>query len=240
LALTGGGAIGYSSTTPLNVSNTNFLGNQVIGSQGQNGGAGTEADGGAIWAEGSILTMQGGFVAGDSAVGGRGGDAPGGNGGDGGIGGGGGIANLQGSALTITGTTIVGNSAVGGAGGRGSTRGTGGNGLGGGIENDGISVLDGTGNILMGNAGIGGAGGGNGYGGGVYTLGTTTFTDTLVTLNLAIGGSDGGQGVGGGLYIAGGTSVLTGKTNVVRNFAATSNDDIYGTSGITSPGGPAA
>ncbi|HKI21707.1 MAG TPA: hypothetical protein VKA15_27700, partial [Isosphaeraceae bacterium] len=95
LALTGGGAIGYSSNTPLNVSNTNFLGNQVVGSRGLSGGAGTEADGGAIWAEGSILTIQGGLIVGNNAVGGRGGDAQGSNGGDGGTGGDGGIASLQ-------------------------------------------------------------------------------------------------------------------------------------------------
>jgi len=227
-SLTGGGAIAFSFTLPYTVSNTRFLGNQVIGSQGQNGGAGTEADGGAIWADGSTVAIQGGLIAGNSAVGGRGGDAPGGTGGDGGIGGGGGIANLSGSSLTITGTTIAGNSAAGGAGGRGSTQGTGGNGLGAGIENDGASTLDITSSILLGNVATGGAGGGNGYGAGVYTLGTTTFTDTLVTLNLAIGGSDGGQGVGGGIYIAGGTTTLTGKTKVVGNQATTSNDNIYG------------
>ena len=100
----GRGAVGYSSTTPLNVNDTEFVGNAVTGSRGQNGGAGTEADGGAIWADGSVVTIQGGLIADNSAQGGRGGNAPGGDGGDGGIGGGGGIANLQGSAMTITGT----------------------------------------------------------------------------------------------------------------------------------------
>jgi len=236
-AITGGGALGYASTTPLSVSNTNFLGNQVVGSRGPNGGAGTEADGGGIRAEGSILTIQGGLIVGNNAVGGRGGDAQGSNGGDGGTGGDGGIASLQGSALTITGTTILGNSAEGGAGGRGSARGTGGNGLGGGIETDGTSVLDGTADILLGNSAIGGAGGGNAYGGGVYTLGSTMFTNSLVALNLAVGGTDGGQGVGGGVYIAGGSTILTATTQVVLNFATTSNDNIYGTSSTSPPVG---
>ena len=65
-AVTGGGAVGYSSTTPLNVNDTEFLYNQTVGSRGQNGGAGTEADGGALWIEGSVVTIQGGLIAGNS------------------------------------------------------------------------------------------------------------------------------------------------------------------------------
>ncbi len=137
-ALTGGGAIA-NTAAPVNVSNTSFIGNQALGSQGASGVAGTEADGGAIWAQGSTMNIQGGLIAGNRAAGGAGGDAPGGAGGAGGNGSGGGVASVFGSSLTISGTTIAGNSAIGGAGGNGSTRGAGGNGQGGGIEVDGFS-----------------------------------------------------------------------------------------------------
>ena len=53
------------------------------------------------------------------------------------------------------------------------------------------------------------------------------MTDTLIALNAADGGS-GGQGIGGGLYIGAGMTTLTGRTEVVSNFASTSNDNIYG------------
>ena len=136
-ALTGGGAIA-NTASPVNVSNTSFLGNQALGSQASSGVAGTEADGGAIWAQGSTMNIQGGLIAGNIASGGAGGDAPGGVGGAGGNGSGGGVASIFGSSLTISGTTIAGNRAIGGAGGHGSTRGAGGNGVGGGIEVDGL------------------------------------------------------------------------------------------------------
>ena len=92
--------------------------------------AGTEADGGAIWVNGSTMTIQGGLIAATARS-----AAPG-------------VmrravpavpaamaeaAELQTSVaarLPSPGTTIAGNSAIGGAGGNGSTRGTGGNGHG--------------------------------------------------------------------------------------------------------------
>ncbi len=225
--LTGGGAIA-DLASPSVVNNTSFLGNQAIGSQGASGVAGTEADGGAIWLQGAVLTIQGGLIAGNTAQGGAGGDSPGGTGGAGGNGGGGGVASLAAASLTVSGTTFAGNSALGGSGGTGSTRGAGGSGFGGAIEVDPPSALTLTNSIVIGNLALGASGGGDGFGGGVYTLGTTTITDTLVTLNDASGGSGGGQGIGGGLYIAGGTTTLTGKTKVVFNFASTSSDDIYG------------
>ena len=74
-------------------------------------------------------------------------------------------------------------------------------------------------------------GGGDGWGGGVFTIGITTITDTLITFNVASGGSGGGEGTGGGIYIfAGfGTTTLTGKINVIANFASTSSNNVYGT-----------
>jgi hypothetical protein len=229
---TGGGAVA-SLVSPVAVSNTAFLDNQAVGSQGSTGVAGTEADGGAVFNSGSVMTIQGGLIVGNSAIGGNGGGAPGGNGGAGGAGGGGGIADVSGGALTISGTTIAANSAIGGAGGGGSTPGTGGNGMGGGILVYPVSTLTVTGGTVLGNLAQGGSGGGDGFGGGVFTIGTTTITDTLITLNDASGGSGGGEGIGGGLYIyAGfGMTTLTGKTKVIGNFASTSSNDIYGTYG---------
>jgi hypothetical protein len=78
------------------------------------------------------------------------------------------------------------------------------------------------------NAAIGGSGGGNGDGGGIYNIGTASLTNTYVAFNEAIGGSGGGQGVGGGLYVGGGSMTLLGTTEVVFNFASTSNSNIYG------------
>jgi len=227
-SLTAGGALAVVSA-PVAISNTGFLANQAVGGAGTAGVAGTEADGGAIWAAGASMTIQGGVIGGNGALGGRGGDNPGGTGGNGGNGGGGGIAIVGGESLTINGTTIAANGATGGAAGKGGIAGIGGNGLGGGIEIDGISTLTVTSGIVIANLAVGGAGGGNGYGGGIYTLGTTTISDTLVTFNQADGGSGGGQGIGGGLYIAGGSTTLTGKTAVVLNFATTANNNIYGT-----------
>jgi hypothetical protein len=85
-----------------------------------------------------------------------------------------------------------------------------------------------SGGAILANVAQGGPGGGNGFGGGIYTLGTTTFSDTLILSNLAAGGSDGGQGIGGGIYIAGGTTTLTNHTKVLGNIATTSNNNIYG------------
>jgi hypothetical protein len=225
--ITAGGAISYTAS-PVDISNSSFLGNAVTGSAGVSGGAGTDADGGAIWVTGSRMTIEGSLIAGNRAIGGKGGAAPGSTGGNGGNAEGGGIANQQGADLTLVGTTVAGNIASGGSSGQGSTLGSGGSGLGGGIETDAFSTLVASGGVLFGNAAIGGSGGGNGFGGAVYTLGTTTFTDTLFTLNVAAGGSVGGQGTGGGLYIAAGTTTLAGKTKVVGNFATTSNNDIFG------------
>ncbi len=222
-----GGALAYIGS-PVAISNTTFVANQAVGGPGAAGVAGTEADGGAIWAGyGASMSIQGGVIAGNCAVGGGGGADSGGTGGNGANGGGGGIAVVGGESLTINGITITANAATGGAGGKGGTAGTGGNGLGGGIEIDDTSTLTITSGIVIGNLAVGGAGGGAGDGGGVYTLGTTTFIDTLVTLNLAAGGNGGGLGTGGGLYIGGGTTTLVGKTKVIANFANIDNN-IFG------------
>ncbi len=225
LTLTAGGALGIS--TPFSVSDTSFLGNQVVGSQGTGGGAGTDAEGGAIWDAGIELSIQGGLIGGNTAIGGNGGNATGAPGGAGGNGVGGGIADLGGGTVTLDGTTLSANAAIGGAGGKGTTRGSGGDGLGGAINVDNTSTLAVTGGSIFLNEAIGGAGGGDGEGGGVYNSGNADFSGVLITLNSALGGG-GGQGIGGGLYIAAGTVTLSNKTKVVANYASTSNDNIHG------------
>ena len=134
----------------------------------------------------------------------------------------------SGGSLTISGTTIAGNSAIGAPGARAARAVSAATASVVGSRSTAPRRLTLTSSVLTGNLAQGGPGGGDGFGGGVYTLGTTTFTDTLATLNDASGGSGGGQGIGGGLYIGGGTTTLTGKTKVVANFASTSNNDIYG------------
>ena len=163
---------------------------------------GTVADGGAIWNTTSTMSIQGGLIAGNGSIGGRGGNATGAPGGAGGNGVGGGIANLDGGTVTLDGTTISGNAATGGAGGKGTSLGAGGDGLGGAINVNDTSTLGVTGGSIIGNAAIGGSGGGDGEGGGVYNSGTAAFSGVLIALNSALGGPGGGQGVGGGLYIA--------------------------------------
>ncbi len=223
-----GGAIAASSAD-LTVTNTTFVDNQAVGGPGQNGGAGAEADGGAIWARGSSITIQGGLISANTAQGGAGGSAQVAQGGDGGTGGGGGIAIVDGSGLTITGTTIAGNIASGGAGGSGIVQGFGGVGQGGGIETDDASALTFSSGILSRNVSEGGFGGGDGFGGGIYTAGATTFIDASIALNVAEAGFGGaGEGVGGALYIAGGATTLAGTTEVDFNFGITSDNDIFG------------
>jgi hypothetical protein len=49
----------------------------------------------------------------------------------------------------------------------------------------------------------------------------------LVTANRAKNAPSGGQGVGGGIYKLG-TFTFDTLTTVVKNFASTSNDNIFG------------
>ncbi len=199
-----GGALSLGES-PTVVTDTSFLGNQALGT------AGGFSIGGAIENDSSVLTIQGGTIAGNVASGGQGSDSTGTTGGPGGYGQGGGIADFARSSVTLEGTTIVGNMAVGGAGGNGTTRGAGGNGEGGGIYVDSSSTLVMTGGSIIGNQAKGGAQG-DGQGGGVFVSGSAAFSDVLITLNAAVGGKGGGQGTGGGLYISAGTVTLSNNT----------------------------
>jgi hypothetical protein len=155
---------------------------------------------------GSIATVTGSTFSGNQAL--RSNGVAGANGGDGL---GGGLANLTGATLTVSGSALTGNQAIGGAGGVG---GNGGNGFGGGIFNDGLSVSPD-------NAG---------------TPATLTVTGTTITANQATGGAAGsggsaGEGIGGGAYFAVGGDVCLDtftQSNVKKNHASTSDDDIFG------------
>jgi hypothetical protein len=67
--------------------------------------------------------------------------------------------------------------------------------------------------------------------------GALSLTNVVVTLNAAMGGSggsettrgDGGQGIWGGLYLAAGGTATQTRTQVVFDFASTSDPDIFGT-----------
>ena len=180
---------------------------------GGNGGSGTggsDGEGGGIFNAAGALSISGGTIASNAAVGGTGGDGGdggegdglngtslpeidgriglGGNAGAGGTGGdglGGGVFNAAGASLTLTGTTISANAANGGAGGLG---GEGGPGIGG---HGGADSGGGAGSGGEGFGGIAGAGGGGGQGegAGLFNLGIVSVTGKASTFsaNQAIG-----------------------------------------------------
>jgi hypothetical protein len=244
----GGALTGYLA--PLDVRDSSFVGNQVIGSAGGPGVAGGIASGGAIEVFGdvtgyfppTIATFSNCVLSGNGALGGAGGD-----GAPGGAAVGGALDVNSDATVTLTDTAATENWAIGGAGGAGTA---GGAGMGGGCS-VGTAVLFGTtdassltisGSWLDHNQAIGGAGGrgacgGNGQGGGVVVLSgsTAAFNNSIVTQNCAlggngVGGSD-GQGLGGGFYIDIGATVTISNTKVKRNHASTAGNEIYGTLG---------
>jgi Chlamydia polymorphic membrane protein (Chlamydia_PMP) repeat len=206
-----GGAIFFDGPT-LDLSYTLFFDNSALGGTSDGLGVGGAVDmltGDGVFSNTDFIANQavGGAATGAGSLGG---DAIGG-------------AISAGNSLTLTNSTLSGNESIAGAGSDGAGGGTA---EGGAIAADfGVDAISDC--TIIANAAIGGAGGGSGFGGGIFTDATLTVTDTLITLNVADGGS-GGQGIGGGLYIGAGTTTLTGKTNVVFNFASTSNDNIFG------------
>jgi Right handed beta helix region len=213
----GGGAVQIYSGWAT-VSDSTFIGNEAVG--------GTQVPGsysfGGAWGgailNNATLAVSDCTLSLNTSAGGAGTAGVAGSTGEGGA-----IMNFY--TLTVTDCTITGNTAVGGA--------NGGNGEGGGIGNHhnaagSAAPLTVTSSTITGNAAIGGFEGGDGDGGGIYNTGTASLTNVYVAFNLAVGGSGGGEGVGGGLYVGGGSMTLLGTTQVVFNFATTSNDNIYG------------
>ena len=247
----GGGLVNFASV--LTITNTSFSGNQAIGGNSAVG-PGAPAAGGGLAAEiFANTTLTGVSFFGNQAIGGSGGSSSPGYPGTGGSGFGGGFYNGVDSSATVSDALFSGNLAKGGSGGPGAA---GGVGAGGAIANGGgsgvfelaflnlgadTSSLSLSASTLIFNTAQGGAGGsdsdgGDGSGGGLYVLGTTTASidATLITFDAAMGGASGsggssGQGSGGGLYIDTGAGVTLSNSSKVRfNFASTSGDDIFG------------
>jgi hypothetical protein len=229
------------------VTHCTFDHNQAIGGSGNTGDSGTALLGVGVGAAINNIDPFGGttFTASNLTLSHN--RAVGGAGNSGGIlsgeGIGGGLATELGTvAVVISKSTIDHNQAIGGqavGGGNGS------DGLGGGLANLHGCSLSVSNCTVDHNGAVGGAGcpggGGNGFGGGIYNDGSTTFgvssltvTGGTITQNRADGGAgeDGGsagQGIGGGLYLAAGGIVCLDTTTVVkRNHASTSHDDIFG------------
>jgi hypothetical protein len=239
----GGGLLALGPAT-LTVSDSSFDHNQAIGGAGGAGGGGDVGIGGglAVHGPGAHLTLSDSSLSHNDAIGGAGG-----TGAAGGEGIGGGLSVDRLSTATITDIELTSNQAIGGDGGVGAN---GGNGWGGGIAVGGRTLYAGpdddsvtlSGSTIShnqatgGNGGVGGTGG-NGSGGGVF-IGASqgTFTPRLtvlastITKNQANGGGedDGafGLGVGGGVYNLG-TFTFDVFTDISKNHASTSNDDIF-------------
>jgi hypothetical protein len=232
----------YVPNAAVSVADSTVSGNQAIGGAGAAGSAGSVGEGGGI----SLIAVPPALVANCVVAANVAQGGAGGTGAVGATGVSGGIDLSFGSVVTVSNTTLVGNQAIGGAGGAGAK---GGDGVGGGM-NVGSGVITGfpddcslilNDSILLGNQAIGGAGGsgsngGAGQGGGLSVLAgsSASIDSTWIVFNAALGGAAGtggtsSQSQGGGLYI-GTTAVVTlsKSTEVIFNFASTSNDNICG------------
>jgi hypothetical protein len=210
---------------------------QEPGGVGGTGGQGGSGQGGGLFVNGGHVSISGGTITGNNAVGGQGGtggfggqggtpDFPGGKGGLGGPGGpgsGGGIYLFSGS-ISLNSTNLSANDGNGGVGGKG---GTGGFGI--------PSFTTTAGAVFTGKGGPGGDGGkgGQGFGGGMYVLnGSLSLVDTALSMSQSAGGKGGtggvvgigkpgnlpglggpsGSGAGGGLFDAAAALTLVGAT----------------------------
>jgi hypothetical protein len=247
-----GGAIENLFGSQATVSGSMFDSNVAHGRNGEPGGDGGIADGGAIsnlavsfvdpgYLPATLIVRDSTFV-GNESIGGEGGD-----GGDGGVGSGGAIANIN-SALTVEDSKFRMNLAIGGDGGNDGDEADGGNGAngrGGAIINTAfndaplipptVSIAD---TIFLrnvaagGNGGMGGDGGlggdgGNGLGGGLRNaIGTMNVAHSKLKLNEATGGNggDSGDGVSGGNGGNGlGGGIVSGFVLAPSGITATTN-----------------
>jgi hypothetical protein len=225
------------------------ISNSLISDNAARGGANTTGPGSDAWggginnSSGSTMTVTDSVVENNSAI-----ASSGGGGTAGGVTTGfaqGGGVDTAASTTTLVDCTIADNVAQGSAGTSGNTGGDGlGGGLGvgrnallGGVDHSQLTVVGCTivHNQAMGGAGAPGADGGNGFGGGlVVDPGcTASLTATIVEKNSALGGAGGqsasdGNGVGGGVYVFDlGTFTYDPTTQIKKNRASTSNDNIY-------------
>ena len=226
----GGGLANFGTAT---ITNSTFSGDSADGTLvvNPNGFAtGGSGEGGGLYNRGTA-TISGSTFSGDSAAGGAA-LASGSIGttttAEGGDSGGGGLEN-EGGTATISGSTFSGDSATGGGGiGGVATAGFGGTGSGGGLSNVGTLTISGS--TFSGDSAAGGGGantdstsygdGGDGFGGALFTAGTTT-TATISGSTFSGDSATGGGGIGaagtggdgsGGALNNGGTLTITNAT----------------------------
>ena len=225
---------------PVLIAGSTLTGNQAVGGSGP---APALAEGGGI----SLVLVPSGLVTGCTVVNNVAQGGAGGAGTAGADGVSGGIDLAGGSVVTVSNTTVNQNQAIGGAGGAGAD---GGAGVGGGInvgtgvilfgapDNCSLTLNNSTldGNEAIGGAGGSGGSGGNGLGRRPVGPGGELRRDRchMDLLQRRAGrrrrhGGVSGQGVGGGLYIDPAADVtLSTSTEVIFNFASTSDDNIFG------------
>ena len=163
--------------------------NVAMGGQGVAGGTGGLGAGGGIviasFYQPVSASVRDCAIIDNSAIGGQAG--AGGNGGDAW---GGGIAVTAGASLTVIGSIIDHNQAQGGAADTSGLSSQGGNGLGGGLYNGTGSTLTISASTITDNEahasqGHNGGSDGTGVGGGIYSLGSLSYLDTIIEHNHA-------------------------------------------------------
>jgi hypothetical protein len=255
-AAQGGGMYVASAVPAVTLVDTKFLGDIAGGGPGQAGatgvsgikngvggdggvgGAGGLAAGGALYLSGGAVTLFGGSISQESAIGGRGGSGgnggpvgsgyrdyaspghgnTGGSGGAGGPGGkgfGGGIYLGLACQMTLVNATVSATRTLGGNGGKGGNGapGVGGSGYGG-TTRFSVASLAFIGLGGAGGRGGQGGGGGNAEGGGIYVASVISLFDTIVLslVNTTVDSADawGGSGATGGSGANGGNGAENG------------------------------
>jgi hypothetical protein len=242
-----GYAGGVSNTSIMFISDSLISGNVAQGATTATGPGGIAYGGGIVASSGSTLTVTKSAITNNSAIAGFGGA------GSGlhtvtsaGFAFGGGVDVTSGSTATFVGCDISDNVAEGSTGANGNV---GGDGVAGGVGVGGAALrgpfidtskLYLTNSTVSHNQSIGGAGGagangGNGLGGGLAIAfgSSASLTASTVEKNSAVGGVGGlgandGNGVGGGVYVFDlGIFTYDPTTQIKKNHASTSNDNIY-------------
>jgi hypothetical protein len=249
-----GGALYLNDQTTANLYKDNFTANSAMGAPSSTRvyDTGGTAIGGAISVNFAKLTMVGGLIAGNQAVGAAGADADLATGG--GTATGGAISSRYDSIVSLSKVTLSGNQALGGNGGNGASDGPGGVAQGGAIYSAFGGSLKAADVQITQNAAIGGnAGngttqpvnpnlqsGGLSYGGAIYLFigSSATLTNATIVGNTAQGGNGGngaygtnaGPGAGGAIWSASGS----GSNQFVRidKSVISANQAVGGQAGI--------
>jgi hypothetical protein len=218
----GGGIASVTATGNVTITDSTLTGNTALGGNGGNfnNGAGSNAQGGAIYFEGGTLNISESRILSSNATGGMGGNGPGNqqNGGMGGMAHGGG-AYIGGGVANINNSTFESCLATGG------NSGTGQNGTNNGADSGGGGLFS-LGNVTVTNStfDLNRATGGN--------AGNSFGPDCFG----AHQSGDGGAARGGAILADGGTAVINTAT-LASNFARGGNG---GNGGKTNGGGPCA